>query len=174
MSTIFITFIIIAFIVLIFGCLTFFIKTDKKKKENLFLRLSQEGSANNLTFCSQEILQNKVFGIDGIHRKIMILEKINNKYQSSVISLDEVQNCELIARSGSLNSGYFKKIQAEKKPDAIELRFKFKNQAPPASIIFYNSLINSKRELVLLKAKAEYWNIMLSKMLTRQVRAARA
>jgi len=171
MLPIFVTFILFAVAVLIFGSLTFFTKTDKKKRKNLFLRLSQEGTANNLTFCSQEILQNKVIGIDGIHRKIMILEKINDTYNCSVISLDEVQNCELITRFGSLNACNLKRFELEKKPDAIELRFEFKNQAQHASIMFYNSLINSKRELVLLKAKAEYWSVMLSKMLTRQVRA---
>lgn len=150
---------------------TYFIKTTKKKKENLFLRLSKEGTANNLIFCSQEILQNKVIGIDGIHRKIMILENISNKYNCSVISLDEVQNCELITRCGSLHTANFKRLQIEKKLQAIELQFELKNQSQPASIIFYDSLINSKKELVLLKAKAEYWSIMLSKMLTGQVSA---
>jgi hypothetical protein len=170
MSPIFITFILFSIAVLIFGSLTFFIKNDKEKKENLFLRLSREGTANNLTFCSQEILQNKVIGIDGIHRKIMILERIKNKYNCSVISLDEVQYCELISTHGCINAGDLKRYEAKKKLDAIELQFEFKNQAQPASIIFYDSLINSKKELALLKAKAEYWSVMLSKMLNRQVR----
>ena len=63
-------------IALIVGSFNFFRKKNRKKKENLFLQLSREGTANNLIFCSQEILQNKVIGIDGIHRKIMILEKM--------------------------------------------------------------------------------------------------
>lgn len=170
MSTVFITLILFSLVVLIFRSLTFFIKTDKKKRENLFLRLSQEGTANNLTFCSQEILQNKVIGIDGIRRRIMILERIKNKYNCSVISLDEVQNCEVVTNSGFINAGSLKRYDTGKKLDAIELQFEFKNQAQPASIIFYDGLINSKKELALLKAKAEYWSVMLSKMLNLQVR----
>jgi len=170
MSAIFITFILFSIAVLIFGSLTFFIKNDKKKRETLFLRLSQEGTANNLTFCSQEILQNKVIGIDGIRRRIMILERIKNKYNCSVISLDEVQNCEVVTNSGFINAGSLKRYNTGKKLDAIELQFKFKNQAQPASIIFCDGLINSKKELALLKAKAEYWSVMLSKMLSLRVR----
>ncbi len=148
--------------------LVFFFKTIKQKKENLLLRLSLEGTANNLTFCSQEILQNKVIGIDGIHRKIMVLEKIKNSFKCSVISLDEVQHCELITNCGSLNVDNLKRFEKEKNLRAIELQFEFKNQAQPASIIFYDNLNNSRRDLEFLKAKAEYWSIMLSKMVTGQ------
>ena len=165
-----IIYILVTVAVFIFGYRNFFYKNAKKIKENLFLRLSKEGTANNLIFCSQEILQNKVIGIDGIQRKIMILEKIKNKYNCSVISLDEVQNCELITSCRALYEDNFNKFEVENL-HAIELRFQFKNQAQPASIIFYESLINSQRELVLLKAKAEYWCVMLSKLLTKQVSA---
>jgi hypothetical protein len=169
-----ITLTLLAATVLIFGSFNYFHKNPKKKKENLFLKLSREGSANNLVFCSQEILQNKVIGIDGIHRKIMILERSRKDYNCSVIALDEVQNCELVSSCGALNSENLKNLEIEKKPHAIELQFAFKDQAQRASIIFYDSLINSKRELVLLKAKAEFWKVMLSKLLTSQVQQVRA
>ncbi len=171
MSLVFIIFLLFIAVAFIFRSVNFFTNSAQKKSENLCSRLSKEGSANNLIFCSQEILHDKIVGIDGIHRKIMILEKIKHTYNCSVISLDEVQNCELITSGGSLNPGFLKRFGIEKNMDAIELRFEFKNHAQPASIIFYDSLNNSKRELELLKAKSEYWSVMLSKMLTRQVRA---
>ena len=169
MSPVYLTFAFASFLILFFKSFLFFYKNDRKNKVNLFRRLSHEGTANDLTFCSQEILQNKVIGIDGIHRKIMILEKINKSYNCSIISLDEVQDCELVKNSGSLNTDNLKKFERERNLNAIALQFKFKNRVQPASIIFYDSLINSKRELVLLKAKAEYWSQMLSKLLVRQV-----
>ena len=169
MIPVFTIFSVIASVTLSLCFLSFFIKNEKKKKERLFIRLSQEGTANDLTFCSQEILQNKVIGIDGIHRKIMILERIKSSYNCSIICLDEVQHCELVANTGILNVGNLRQFDIEKNQAAIELQFEFKNQAQPASIKFYDSLLNSKKELVLLKAKAEYWSVMLSKMLNRQV-----
>jgi hypothetical protein len=169
MYPIYLTFALATFLVVLFRSFLFFYKNDRKKKVSLFRQLSHEGTANNLTFCSQEILQNKVIGIDGIHRKIMVLEKINRAYNCSIISLDDVQHCELVKNCGSLNSNNLKKLERERNLHAIELQFEFKNQVQPASIIFYDSLINSKRELVLLKAKAEYWSQMLSKLLVRQV-----
>ena len=169
MTPIFTIFSVIASVTLFLCFLSLFIKNEKKKKERLFIRLSQEGTANDLTFCSQEILQNKVIGIDGIHRKIMILERIRNSYNCSIICLDEVQHCELVTSDGFLNTSNLRRFEIEKSLAAIELQFEFKNQAQPASITFYDSLSNSKRELALLKAKAEYWSVMLSKMLNRQV-----
>ncbi len=162
---------LIAAIALIAGPLNFFYKNPKKKKEDLFLQLSWEGTANNLIFCSQEILQNKVIGIDGIHRKIMIVEKTRDTYNCSIISLDEVEHCELVKSCGSLNPANLKNFEIEKNLHAIELQFEFKNHSQPASITFYNSLINSRKEFDLLKAKAEFWSVMLSKLITIQVQA---
>ena len=170
MSPITIIFILLTFTLLIFRSASFLSKWAKKKKESPFLQLSREGAANNLIFCSQEMLQNKVIGIDGIHRKILILEKIKNTYNSSLISLNEVQNCKLITKYKTLETGNSEKSEAKKNLFAIELQFEFRNRAKTASIMFYDGLINSQKELVLLKAKAEYWSVMFSKMITRPVR----
>lgn len=174
MSPVFVTLILLTAVASLFYFLNYFSNSDRKKKENLFLQLSKEGTSNNLVFCSQEILQNKVIGIDGIHRKIMILEKIKNNYNYSVISLDEVEHCELVKSCGSLHVANLKKFDIEKKREAIELQFEFKNHTQPASIKFYDSFVNSKREFELLKAKAEYWSTMFSKMLTHQQVSLRA
>lgn len=162
--------ILLAFAGVIFRSLIFLSKHAKKKKENSFKQLSHEGAANNLIFCSQEMLQNKVIGIDGIHRKILIVEKIKNKYNSSLISLNEVQNCKLITKYKTQEKCGSKKTEGKKNLFAIELQFEFRNRAKTVSIMFYDSFVNSQRELVLLKAKAEYWNIMFSKMISGPVR----
>lgn len=162
--------ILLVFAAVIFRCLTFFSTRARKKKESSFKQLSHEGAANNLIFCSQEMLQNKVIGIDGIHRKILIVEKIKNNYNSSLISLNEVQNCKLITKYKTSEKDDSKNSEAKKNLFAIELQFEFRNRAKTVSIMFYDSFVNSQRELVLLKAKAEYWSVMLSKMISRPVR----
>ncbi len=174
MSPAFLIFILFAVVTLIVYSTASLIKTEKNKMENLFLNLSKEGSANNLIFCSQEMLHNKVIGIDGIHRKVMILEEINHKYNASILSLDEVQNCELKKNYESLNMREHKRFGIKKMLQKIELQFEFKNDAQPASITFYDRAVNSGKEIVLMKAKAEYWNVMLSKMLTRKEVKAKA
>jgi hypothetical protein len=163
------TLILLAVVSLFYILIPFFSSTSKRRIINLVRKLNREGAANNLTFCSQEILQNKVIGIDGIHRKIMILEKKSDGYYSSIIYLDEVHDCQLVTKSGSINSGNLKKLGAANHPVTLELQFDFINHTQPTSIIFSNGIINSKKEFAFLKAKAEYWCIMFSKMLIPQM-----
>ena len=146
----------------------------KSVKERLFRQLSKEGSANNLVFCSQEMLSNKVMGVDGIHRKLMILEKVGRKYQSGIISLDAMQSCDLKKSYGSKVNENAGDVQIERALSKIELQLGARNDGRPASITFYDHLLNSRREVVLMKAKAEYWSVMFSKMLVGQVKEARA
>lgn len=168
-----ISFILFIIGLLFFGSLPFISNYDKRKKVKLFRQLSKEGVMNGLTFCSQEILEDKVIGVDGIHRKILILEQKKKAYTTSIISLDEVHHCQLVTNedlSDPANTSFGQQIKA----GALELRFEFNTSHQAASILFTNGLTNSKRELALLKAKAEYWSVMFSKMLNQQVSANKA
>ncbi len=160
-----VTFILFIAGLLFFRSLPFISMHAKREKEKFCKQLSKEGSANGLIFCSQEILQNTVIGFDGIHRKIMILEKNKNTYHTSIISLDEVQHCQLVTPEEAFNPAECNNLSSKIKNGALELRFEFTNPQRSASISFTNGLINSKRELALLRAKAEYWCVMFSKML---------
>ena len=135
-------------------------------------KLNHVGADNHLTFCSQEILHNKVIGVDGIHRKIMILERVKGGYQSSIILLDEVHDCQLVTNSDAITRNSLKKI-VENNAVTVALQFEFNNHMRPASIIFTNNINSSRKEFEFLKAKAQFWCAMFSKMLTHQ-REARA
>lgn len=164
-----IIFILFAVGLLFYSSLSLLTLYSKKRKQHLLRKLSCHGSANNLVFCSQELLKDKVIGIDGIHRKIMVLEKIKNTFNSSIISLDEVHDCQLITKKTSLNQGNLTKFNRQFTTAIIELQFEFNNHAQSASIVFSDGIVNSKRELAFLKAKAEYWCLMFSKMLNKSL-----
>lgn len=154
-----------------YALLPFVAPSSKKRIESLLRKLSKAGDANHLTFCSQEILSNKVIGIDGIHRKIMILERVKGGYQSSIISLDEVHDCQLVTNSGSITRGSLKKIVEDNAAVTVTLQFEFNNHMQPASIIFTSGINNSRKEFEFLRAKAQYWCAMFSKMLIPQMEA---
>ncbi|MEP6626854.1 MAG: hypothetical protein ABJA32_02675 [Ginsengibacter sp.] len=150
---------------LYFGSVPFAVATSRKKTVKLLRHLSNEGAANNLVFCSQEVFQNRVIGIDGIHRKIMLIEKSDRNYQSSIISLDEVNDCQLITNHDSQQERGRQNVGGEIDSPTVEIRFDFNNHSKPAFIKFGDGLIDSRKELDFLRAKAEYWCIMFSKML---------
>lgn len=164
-----ITFILFISGLLFFGVLPFFSIYERRKKEKMCRQLSREGASNNLIFCSQEILDNKVIGFDGIHRKILVLEQNRNKYTSSVISLDEVAHCQLVTDKGNIEPRDFKTTEHQLRAGILGLQFEFNNHHESASIIFTNGLRKSQREFALLKAKAEYWCILFSKMLDQHL-----
>lgn len=151
---------------------SFISRFAKKKKEILVRRLCQEGADQNLIFCSQEIFENKVMGFDGIHRKIMILEKIKKTYRTSTIALDDVHDCRLISQQ-NLKKGFLEKQISKKsisaRPERLELLFEFNDHSKPAFINFADNLINSNNDFEFLKAKAEFWCTIFSKMLNPQV-----
>ena len=64
----------------------------KKKKEKLFVFFSKLGSLYNLSFTGQEILRDKIIGLDGPRRKLLIVEESLNKYNSIIIDLYEYHN----------------------------------------------------------------------------------
>lgn len=144
---------------------------SKRKKIKLCSRLSREGARNGLVFCSQEILANTIIGIDGIHGKILVLERKANHYQTSIISLEEVHHCQLFSNEGLVRRKNFSTLSAYLKSVVLELRFEFNNSHETASIIFAKGLNTSKKELELLRAKAEFWSVMFSKMLTNHISA---
>lgn len=142
---------------------------SERKKNKLCLRLSKEGASKGLIFCSQEVLANTVIGIDGIHRKILVLERKAHHYHSTVISLEEVHHCQVFSNEGLVRRKNFKTLSEHLKSVVLELRFEFNNSHETASIIFAKGLNTSKRELELLHAKAEFWSVMFSKMLTNHI-----
>ncbi|HZI68773.1 MAG TPA: hypothetical protein VFD44_03640 [Hanamia sp.] len=151
--------------VIFFGAMPYFSIFSKKKKEKMCKMLSREGEANGLVFCSQEIFQDKVMGFDGIHRKILILEKDKHHYNSSIIALDEVHHCQLVTPEGTFEAEDCRHHRGNTYSGKIELQFQFNDFQKSASISLANGLIKSKRELALLSEKAQYWCVMFSKML---------
>jgi hypothetical protein len=156
---------------LYFGYTPFVLASSRRKKLKLLRHLSNEGAANNLIFCSQEIFQDRVIGIDGIHRKIMLVEKNNRDFYSSIISLDDVNDCQLVTKCKSEKEESRKEKGGEIETATVEIRFEFNNHSKPAFIKFGDGLIYSRKELEFLRAKAQFWCIMFSKMLNGHVEA---
>ncbi|MGN6802269.1 MAG: hypothetical protein ACTHJN_10200 [Ginsengibacter sp.] len=151
--------------VIFFGSLPYFSIISKKKKETMCRMLCREGAANGLVFCSQEIFQDKVMGFDGIHRKILVLEKDKRSYNASIIALDEVHHCQLVTPEGTFEAEDCRHDKGNIYSGKIELQFQFNDYHKRASISLADGLIKSKRELALLSEKAQYWCVMFSKML---------
>lgn len=163
MSTVITSLILIAVII---GLMVIFklmhSKSILKKREKMASSLSHAGTQHGLSFTSQELLHAKAIGVDGIHRKFLI---VNEKMEATVVALDEVKNCEVKKEFETLQYGDPKKPEYESHLATIELVFAFSNKKNPVKVVFFNHLINRAAEAPNLEAKAKDWEIILSKMI---------
>lgn len=163
MSSIVVSLIIIAGVVLLILGFVFINKRNRKAKEQKFINLfNKAGEEHGLYFSSQEILRNKIIGLDGINRKFVV---VNENEISRVINLDDVKKCsmqknlETYTRTDEKSSGYEMFVKS------IFLQFNFKDKRAAETIIFYDNLMQPQAEEKLMEAKAKDWEIILSKMI---------
>lgn len=163
MSTVIISGVFIAVIVLIFVVFKIISKRDAaKKNQRLLTQFSHAGTSHGLSFSSQEILRNKIIGLDGIHRKLVM---VNEKEECVVVSLDEVKKCAVVKNFETYKVGDPKNNDIERHLTSIELSFEFEKKKEPISILFYDSMVHPIYEVEPMEAKANDWETLLSKML---------
>ncbi|HXS57993.1 MAG TPA: hypothetical protein VN726_17790 [Hanamia sp.] len=163
MSTVIISIIFIVAIVIIFVAFRVINKRNiKKKNDKLLAQFSQTGTSNGLSFSSQEILRNKIIGLDGIQRKLVM---VNEKEECTIVALDEVKKCAVIKNFQTYNLGGDKNSDIERQLTSIGLVFEFKKQDNPVSILFYDNMIHPVFEAAAMEAKANDWEKILSKLL---------
>jgi len=132
----------------------------------LLKRFRATGEKNNLSFSSQELLTDSILGLDGVGRKILILNKNQNgELEDVVINLDEIKNCSVRKIYGSIRVGELKKRKLNEYLDRIVLHFEFANNKPPVEICFYKHVDHSIYNLSELEQKARHWELIINKML---------
>src|SRR5215218_2062108 len=140
-------------------CLLLLISHNKQKRKamnQIAYRFSNIGSENNLSFSSQEILKDCVFGLDGLHRKILIIRRSNDQYNTTVISLDELKGCSVKKIFGSIDVGDLKNKKLEQHLQEIVLQFEFDNTKLPIEVSFFDHTENSIYQLQEMEQKARH------------------
>lgn len=166
MSTLLIAAILIGSVVAI--CFLLISIHNKHKREamnNLLKNFSHLGIENGLSFSSQELLKNSILGLDGVHRKILVVRNEEDFFDSFIIDLNQVKNCTVKKIYGTINVGDLKNHKLEQYLEKIILHFEL-NGKPSVEIIFYQHFENHIHETLELEQKARHWESILSKMQT--------
>ena len=168
-----IAFIIVVSIVILFFLLVYMSHQDLKKKQAAFLlQFSKLGSRYGMSFTSQEILPQRIIGLDGILQKILVFETGNESIDWYLINLKEVESCVLKKIPGNIGISQSGFEQPEDRAEVIVLEFSFKNNLQTVVLPFYERSRNAINEIAGLTQKAKDWEVMLSKMLTNEVKRA--
>lgn len=173
MSTLLIAAALIAAIAGIFLLLISINKQQKRHAMNIFLnRLSQAGTSNNLSFSSQELLNNSAIGLDGLRRQLLVLTRFGNgDYFNFTIDLDKVQCCSVKKVYGFINAGELKNSKLERHLEEIILHIVL-YQSDSVDIPFYSHIENHIEQANDLEHKAKQWEIMLTKLLNERFKKA--
>lgn len=166
MSTVLIAVIVIAVIVAIsFLFIWISMRNSDKRKQKLLTRFSEAGTQFNLSFSSQEILEKRIIGLDGINRKLLVFENDNNHLHTFLISLDDIRNCYVrkIYEKPAMN--IFKSKTSDDLPGKIVLVFEMLNSDQPVPVVFYDHSENDVDEYSELETKAKDWESVLNKMI---------
>jgi hypothetical protein len=145
-------------------------KHQKRKKEKLLHRFSQMGSENNMSFTSQEILQDGIIGLDGLNKKLLILESSENDFNWTIINLEEVKACNVKKLYQATNRGTLKKRVMEEHLEKVVLQFELKDENGKIEIPFFSFGKNHIYQLAELEQKAKYWEASLSKLFTTKLK----
>ena len=167
MSTIIVAAILVGAIMAICLLLISIANKQKNKKMNQLLnRFSEFGTAHNLSFSSQQVLNNCIIGLDGINRKLLVLTQIDNTlFDDYVIDLDEVRNCTVKKHYGNIKPGDLKNKKLETYLERVALKFEFNNEKESIEVTFYNHIDNSVYQIAEIEQKALHWKQILTKML---------
>lgn len=138
----------------------------KKNNEKMLVFFSNLGATYNLSFTGQEILPDKIIGLDGSRKKILVVEQQEKKYNSHIIDLYEVKTCKVKKIYTAINSDDYEKNKVENYLNSIALEFDFKTEKAPVAVLFYKYGNDSLYEMSNLENKTKHWEAMLSKMLS--------
>ena len=138
----------------------------RKNTERLLSELSFLGTARDLSFTSQELLGNRLIGLDGLKRKFLFIEEMHGEYNPLIIDLDTIKSCTVKMKY----IGYTitrKRLNPEEYLEKIYLQFEAtdKKLIDVPFYVFDKDDISQKRAL---ETKARDWEAILSKMIVNK------
>jgi hypothetical protein len=166
MSTLIVAAILVAAIIIICVLLLSIANQQKNKRMNKILdHFSKLGTNYNLSFSSQEILSNVIIGLDGVNRKVLILDHSGSVFNDYIINLNEVKHCTVKKYYGNIKPGGLKTNKMDSYLEKVCLHFELYNGKEAIEVVFYNHIDHPLYQLSVLEQKAMNWKESFEKML---------
>ena len=151
----------------IFVFLTFNYMDTKNTNLNRdkYLRVSELGSELGLSFSSHLELADKVIGLDGIQRKILVCEFKDEQNVYQIIPLDKVKSISVKRTYSGIKPGELNERRFEEFIKSIDLKFECSDEDGAISLPFYEEETDDAADLAQLESKVKNWQLVLSKMI---------
>jgi hypothetical protein len=125
--------------------------------------LSELGSKLRLSFSSMMQLGKTLIGLDGLNRKLIVLEHRDGKDQHSIIDMNSVTGIVLKKTYRSIPAGQRSKRKVEEFLERVQLQFEHTG-AEPFLLTFYERQKSNAQESAKYERNARSWQLILSKM----------
>ncbi|HEY0059696.1 MAG TPA: hypothetical protein VGB56_11195 [Flavisolibacter sp.] len=130
-------------------------------------RFRQLGLANNLSFSSQEFLENAAIGFDGINRRLVILVgKSDGSCHHHIFYLSEIKRCSVKFVFCAERAGRLEVDQGNHHLRKLLFCFEYKRAKAALELVVYERKLMPVNEIEVLVRKAKQWELMLAKLLT--------
>jgi hypothetical protein len=128
-------------------------KHQEREREKLLHRFSQIARENKMSFTSHEVLQDGIIGLDGLSKKLLILQSSEDDLKWSIINLEEVKACNVKKLYQATNRGTLKKRVIEEHLEKVVLQFELKEEKEKIEIPFFIFSKNHLYQLAELEQK---------------------
>jgi hypothetical protein len=130
-----------------------------------YVRISELGSELGLSFSSHLELGDKVIGLDGRQRKILVCDVNNEQSEYQLISLDKVRAISVKKTYSGIKPGELDERRFEEFIQTIHLQFEYSDGHDTIALPFYEKGINDVADFAVLESKVKNWQLVLSKMI---------
>jgi hypothetical protein len=139
-------------------------KTNHHNRDK-YLRLSELGSELGLSFSSHLRLGNKLIGLDGIQKKILVCDFKNEQSEYHLIPLDRVKSLSVKKSYSGIKAGELNEKRFEEFIESIYLKFEFSDEDDEITVPFYEKGTNDVTDMAQLESQVKNWQSILSKMI---------
>jgi hypothetical protein len=130
---------LIAFLIIVVGCILLVILVNRKKKnkDKRFVQtLFDFAERSNCKISEYDLWNNTLIGIDKGSHKLFFIRETEDNAIINEIDLFEIQKCKVINSSRIVNN----KVSAQNVIDKLELLFTFRDSKKPETYLeFYNT-----------------------------------
>jgi hypothetical protein len=154
--------IVLSIFIIILFLITMHNNRLKARTNSILSCFNQAGIVHNLSITGQEILPDKVLGLDGPKGKLLLTEEKDGEYSTRVVDLREIAACTVKKVYAAIKSHEYRKNRPEDHLMSIALELEFIAGHAPMTVLFYKNTVNSIYELPQLETRAKNWATLLS------------
>lgn len=119
-------------------------------------------AAFSLSVTKQEVLGNRVIGIDEKNNNVLFLEARGSKRAGYLVGLEEIKNCVVKREYGAIPADSINNSSLESFVNRIALKLEYKNGTEPTVLTFYDSATDGENEIQERAEQAKAWQALLS------------